>query len=62
MLTSAITADRLGVSERSARTALGALATRSIVAPLDLRTPTVGRPRQWWTAPELLDLVGDWSS
>jgi Fic family protein len=61
-ITSAVAADRLGLSERAARTALEALAERGIVAPMAPLRTSPGRPYSWWIARELLDLVGRWSS
>jgi Fic family protein len=61
VLTSSVAAAELGVSDRAARTALDALAARSIVAKLDLRTAAIGRPQQWWIATDLVDAVGRWS-
>ena len=49
-------ADLLGISERSARTALAALASRGVLSPIDLDTPRPGRNRHWFAAPELLNL------
>jgi Fic family protein len=61
VLNAAIAAARAGVSERAARSALDALAARRIVTPLEVRSDTPGRPRSWWVAPELLDLVAGWA-
>ena len=47
-----------GVSEQAARTALDVLAARGILrdaTPADHAQP--GRPRRWWVAGELLDLL-----
>lgn len=55
-------ADRLGVSERAARSALALLAERGIVEPFDVRATRAGRPRHWWVARDLVDLVGRWTS
>ncbi len=48
----------LNVSRPTARTALEALAERGVLRPANL-TPTgaAGRPRRWWVAGELLDLL-----
>jgi len=47
----------LGVSERSGRTALGALAARGVLSPIDdVREARAGRSRRWYAATELLDL------
>jgi Fic family protein len=48
----------LGVSPPTARGALEALASRGILRPADVPgTRTPGRPRTWWVAGELLDLL-----
>ena len=47
-----------GVSQQAARTALDVLASRGILrnaTPGDRAQP--GRPRHWWVASELLDLL-----
>lgn len=62
VINGAVAAERLGISERSARSALDALAERGIVTPIEVRSSTPGRPRSWWLAGELLDLVGEWAS
>ena len=52
----------LGVSAPAARGAIGALARRGILQPLQVasvRRP--GRPPQWWVAGELVAVVGRWS-
>jgi Fic family protein len=60
--TSAAVAARLEVSERAARGALIALGARGIVRRTHLQTPsTIGRPRSWWTAPELVTVVTAWA-
>ncbi len=47
----------LGVSERSGRTALSALAACGILSPVDdVREARSGRARRWFAATELLDL------
>jgi Fic family protein len=61
VLTSQVAAERLDVSERAARTALDALAERSILAKADIRTAAIGRPQQWWIAADLIDAVGRWA-
>jgi Fic family protein len=55
-----IVASALDISERSGRTALGVLAEHGIVVPLGRRSHP-GRPRRWWMAHELVDLVTSWS-
>lgn len=54
LLSAGDVADLLGTSERSARTALSALASRGILSPIDIPTSTPGRTRHWFTAPDLL--------
>ena len=50
-------AQQLGVSERSGRTALGALAACGILSPIDdMSEARPGRSRRWYAATELLDL------
>ena len=49
-------AELLNISERSARTALSALASRGILSPIDVPSPTPGRTPHWFTAPDLLDI------
>lgn len=51
----------LGISERAARSALDALAEHGIVTPYEPGRRPRGRPRRWWAAQELLDLVGEWA-
>jgi Fic family protein len=53
-----IAADLLDVSRPTARTALEALAERGVLCRADLPTTgQIGRPRSWWVAGELLDLL-----
>lgn len=48
----------LDVSRPAARSALEALAERGVLRPADVpRTGEPGRPRHWWVAGELLDLL-----
>jgi len=61
VLDAATLAHALGVSERASRTALNTLAGHQIVAPFHPHGGAVGRPRQWWVAEELVDLVTAWS-
>jgi Fic family protein len=51
----------LGVSDRAGRAALETLAAAGVVSPYEPRTRGRGRPRRWWVATELLDLVSRWS-
>lgn len=62
VINAAIAAQRLGISERAARNALESLASHRIVSPAEISTAATGRPRAWWIAPELVDLVGAWAS
>lgn len=55
-----IVAEAVDVSERSGRTALAILAEHNIVQPFESRR-SAGRPRHWWVARELVDLVTTWS-
>lgn len=61
VLTAAVIAAALGVSERTGRTALEMLAERGIVEPFEPARRPAGRPRRWWVAPELIALVEGWS-
>ncbi len=49
----------LGVSERTARTALRALAERRVLSPIDVPSATPGRKRHWFAARQLLNLWQD---
>jgi Fic family protein len=60
VLSSDIVAGALDISERSGRTALSVLAEHGIVIPFGRRSHP-GRPRRWWVATELVDLVTSWS-
>lgn len=51
-------ADLLGVSERSGRTAIAALAACDILSPINVPSSTPGRTRHWFTASDLLHLWG----
>lgn len=48
----------LNTSERAARTTLAALAGLGILSPIEVSTPTPGRNRHWFAAPDLLHLWG----
>jgi predicted ArsR family transcriptional regulator len=50
-----------GVSSTAARTALEVLAERGIVAEQPAARGVPGRPRRWWLARALVDLVGGWA-
>lgn len=56
LLSAADTAEVLGISQRTARTTLAALAARGILSPIDVPTPAPGRNRHWFIAPDLLRL------
>ena len=58
LLSAGDVAQLLGTSERSARSALSTLASRGILSPIDIPSPTPGRTRHWYTAPDLLHLWG----
>ncbi len=56
VLSAADAAELLGVSERSGRTALKALASCGVVSRVDVESNGSGRNRHWFAATELLDL------
>lgn len=56
-LTASTVAHELGVSERSARTALEELARRGVVEPFEMATHTRGRPPRVWVARGVLDVL-----
>jgi Fic family protein len=60
VVSSDLVAARLEVSERSGRIALQTLADRGIVQPYERRPTHSGRPRQFWMAEELIELVSGW--
>ena len=55
-------AQHLGVSDRTARSALDALADRDIVRPFATATLRRGRPPSAWVAPEVTDIVASWGT
>jgi Fic family protein len=61
VVTAPMVAELLAVSGPTARAAVEALAARGILQPLALRPVRPGRPAQWWTAGELVSVVGRWS-
>lgn len=61
VLTAHTTAAAIGASERACRSALDTLAEHNIVQPFRPAAGTGGRPRHWWVAGELVDLVTAWS-
>jgi len=60
VISSDLVAERFAVSERAARAALATLAERDIVEPYDKAPAGPGRPRLYWVASELIDIVTDW--
>jgi Fic family protein len=61
VISSDVIAARLAVSDRAARTALRSLAEHKIVYPYPSRTQHPGRPRSFWVATELIDLIAKWT-
>lgn len=55
-----IAAATAGVSPTAARTALEALTERGIVGELAVAPAGPGRPRRWWIARGLVELIGGW--
>ncbi|MHB1964329.1 MAG: Fic family protein [Acidimicrobiales bacterium] len=60
VVSSDLIADRVAVSERSARAALGLLAERGILDPFEMAPAGPGRPRRFWVASELIAIVTNW--
>jgi Fic family protein len=60
VVSSDLIAASLEVSERSGRIALRTLADRGIVQPYEKQPTHSGRPRQFWVAGELIELVSGW--
>lgn len=58
VVSAAMAAKALGVSNQAARLGLDALATRGIVSELERMSATTGRPTRWWAAEQLLDVIG----
>ncbi|MGH9038467.1 MAG: hypothetical protein ACRD0O_22145 [Acidimicrobiia bacterium] len=61
VVNAALVARLLGVSEQSARVAIGELATLGVLSeftPSSAGAARPGRPRQWWVAADLLALLG----
>jgi len=61
VVNAAVVAQLLGVSEQSARVAIGELATLGVLSeftPSRAGAARPGRPRQWWVATDLLALLG----
>lgn len=61
VVSSSAVAHELGISERSGRSALQILGVHGIVVPFRPSARPPGRPRAWWVATELVDLVTAWS-
>ncbi len=45
------------VTEQAARTAIGQLARRGVLTEFDITEPGLGRPRRWFAATQLLELL-----
>lgn len=60
VLSAATVEERLGVSHRSGQSALATLARHGIVERYRPEVTRPGRPRQYWMASELLELVSGW--
>jgi Fic family protein len=60
VVSSDLVAEHFSVSERAARTALATLAERDILQPFDTAPAGPGRPRLYWVASELIDIVTSW--
>ncbi len=52
-----LAAELTGVSAQAARTALDQLVARGVLTEIDLTEPVAGRPRRWFAATELLELL-----
>jgi Fic family protein len=62
VISSDLVAERFAVSERAARAALATLAERDIVEPYDKAPAGPGRPRLYWVASELINIVTNWGA
>lgn len=60
VISSDLVAEHFSVSERAARAALATLAERDILQPFDTAPAGPGRPRLYWVASELIDIVTNW--
>ena len=58
VLSAAMAANSLNISDQAARLGLEALAARGIVSELERVSATTGRPTRWWAAEQLLDVTG----
>ncbi len=61
VLSAGLVVERVGVSDTAARVALEALVARGVLEPYAAAASGPGRPRRWWVAGELVDLVGGWA-
>lgn len=61
VLSVGIVAEQLGVTSPAARGGLEALADIGILEDRGTIAAGRGRPRRWWSAPELLELVRSWA-
>jgi hypothetical protein len=57
VITAATASAAIGVSDTAARLALETLEARGIVERIEVATTTAGRPRRWWIARELTELI-----
>jgi hypothetical protein len=60
VISSDLVAEHFSVSERAARAALATLAERAILQAFDTAPAGPGRPRLYWVASELIDIVTNW--
>jgi Fic family protein len=58
VVSAAMAAKALGVSNQAARLGLESLAARGILNELARTSATTGRPTRWWAAEPLLDVIG----
>lgn len=61
VVSAALVATKLDVSDTAARAALELLAERGVLEPYQIDEQRPGRPRRWWVARGLADLVGGWA-
>jgi Fic family protein len=61
VISSDVIAAQLKVSERAARSALRTMAEHKIVDPYEQQALRRGRPRRFWVATELIELIGQWA-
>ena len=60
VVSSELLVDRFGVSGRAALNALHSLAIAGILQPYEKAPFRPGRPRRYWVAGELLDVISGW--